>query len=38
MEKREEKRIADAVEKAKAKDFLDGARNLYELFQRVVKP
>ena len=32
-----ERRVAEAVEKAKAKDFMDGARNLYELFQLVVK-
>ena len=38
MEKREERRVAEAVEKTKAKDFMDGARNLYELIQRVVKP
>ena len=38
IEKREKRRVADAEEKAKAKDFMDGARNLYGLFQRVVKP
>ena len=38
IEKREKRRVADDEEKARAKAFMDVARNLYGIFQRVVKP